>query len=355
MTMDLNPRAVEAAVWGGAFLGGGGGGWPADGLTAGRQALEIGFPRLVPLEDLPAEALVVTVSMVGAPAAKERFLLPIDFATAVTVLNDRLDGRIGAMISSENGGMASLNGWFQSAVTGIPVADAACDGRAHPTGVMGSMGLDRDDRYRTIQCAVGGNPATGRRLQVVAEGALGACDRMIREASVEAGGLVAVARNPVSPEFVAENGAPRAITQAIALGEIILDGRASGGEAVVAALAAELGGRVLARGPARSFRLDTRGGYDVGQVRVGNVELTFWNEYMTAERSGDRLATFPDLIATLDAATGDPVVTADLEDGHELLVLAVPKARLLLGAGIRHPESLVPAEAAVGRSLAEYF
>jgi DUF917 family protein len=101
--------------------------------------------------------------------------------------------------------------------------------------------------------------------------------------------------------------------------------------------------------------LQTVGGYDVGSLRVADVELSFWNEYMTAERGAGRLATFPDLIATLDAKSGDPVVTAELTDGRELLVVAVPKARLILGAGIRRPESLAPAEAAVGRSLAEWF
>ncbi|HSW29439.1 MAG TPA: DUF917 family protein [Longimicrobiales bacterium] len=353
--MDLSMSSVEAAVWGGAFLGGGGGGWPADGLRNGMLALETGSPRLVPLSELPADALVVTVSMVGAPAAPERFLRPEDFVEAVTVLNRRLDGRIGALISSENGGTATLNGWFQSAVTGIPVADAACDGRAHPTGVMGSMGLDRDSTYQSVQSVVGGNPASARRVRMVVEGSLDACDRSVREASVAAGGLVAVARNPVTAAYVMANGAPGAITQAMALGEIILGNRPAGGEAVAAALAAELGGHVLARGPVRQYALRTVGGYDVGQLRVGDVDLTFWNEYMTADGSTGRLATFPDLIATLDARTGDPVVTAELADGRELLVVAVPKARLILGEGVRHPECLAPAEAAVGKEMARWF
>jgi len=116
-----------------------------------------------------------------------------------------------------------------------------------------------------------------------------------------------------------------------------------------------MGGRILARGPVRGYALRTVGGYDVGDLHVGDVELTFWNEYMTADRDAERLATFPDLIATLDADTGDPVVTAGLSDGRELLVVAVPKARLILGEGVRHPESLVPAEAAVGKEMARWF
>jgi hypothetical protein len=353
--MELTLRSVETAAWGGAFLGGGGGGWPVDGLANGMRALEAGTPRLVRLSDLRQDDIVVTVSMVGAPAAPERFLRPEDYVEAVRALNERLGGRIAALISSENGGTASLNGWFQSAVTGIPVADAACDGRAHPTGVMGSMGLDLDEGYTSVQCAVGGNPATARRVRMLVEGDLGACDRVIRESSVAAGGLVAVARNPVTAAFVAENGAPGAITQALALGEILLWNRPAGGETVARAMAEEMGGRILARGPVRDCVLRTVGGYDVGQLRVQDVELTFWNEYMTAERGPERLATFPDLIATLDAETGDPVVTAALADGHELVVVAVPKARLILGAGVRRPESLAPAEAAVGKEMARWF
>jgi len=284
--MELTLRSVETAAWGGAFLGGGGGGWPIDGLANGMQALEAGTPRLVPLGDLRSDDIVVTVSMVGAPAAPDRFLRPEDYVEAVRALNERLGGRIAALISSENGGTASLNGWYQSAVTGIPVADAACDGRAHPTGVMGSMGLDLDEGYTSVQCAVGGNPATARRVRMLVEGDLGVCDRVIRESSVAAGGLVAVARNPVKVSHVAENGAPGAITQAMALGEILLWNRPGGGEVVARALAEEMGGRILARGPVRGHALRTVGGYDVGELRVGDVQLTFWNEYMTAERGG---------------------------------------------------------------------
>lgn len=47
--------------------------------------------------------------------------------------------------------MPKVNGRFQSAVTGIPVVNSACDGRAHPTGVMGSMDLESDPEYHSIQ------------------------------------------------------------------------------------------------------------------------------------------------------------------------------------------------------------
>src|SRR5574341_1378546 len=163
--MKLDRHSVEAAALGGALLGGGGGGWPEDGLTMGNLALAAGAPRLLALEALPADALIVTVSAVGAPASPDRHTPPMDFVAALQVLNQKLGGRIAGLITSENGGASTLNGWFQSAVTGIPVVDAACDGRAHPTGVMGSIGLERDAAYRSVQAAAGGDAAVGRRVE----------------------------------------------------------------------------------------------------------------------------------------------------------------------------------------------
>src|SRR5690606_10993052 len=96
------------------------------------------------------------------------------------------------------------------------------------------------------------------------------------------------------------------------------------------------------------------GGYDVGSLMVGDLELTFWNEYMTAERSGRRLATFPDLIATVDSASGLPVPSAEIQDGRPVVVLTIPKAKLPRRAGARRPEALRPVERVRGKELAAY-
>jgi len=353
--MLLTRDSVQKAALGGAFLGGGGGGSMEMGMAMGELALSVGEPRLVSLDDLKPDDLIVTVSMVGAPAAKDQYVKPADYVTALRAINERLGGRVGGLISSENGGAASLNGWFQSAMTGIPVVDAACNGRAHPTGIMGSMGLDTLPDFHSIMAAVGGDPAKGRRVQVVVEGDLGPVDRMVRQAAVEAGGMVAVARNPVPAAYVKENGAPGAISLALELGGIIAETRAKGGRAVAAALADRLDGMILAEGRVTGYRLETTGGYDVGQLEVEGLRLTFWNEYMTADRDGQRLATFPDLIATISADTGLPVSSATIGDGQRVVVVAVPKARMILGAGVRRAEALKPVEAVLGEELVRYF
>lgn len=353
--MRLDRTCVRHAALGGAFLGGGGGGPWDEGVTLGELAFTVGDPRLVRLDDLKDDDLIVTVSVVGAPAARDQYVKPADYVAALEALNERLNGRIAGLITSENGGLATLNGWFQSAMTGIPVVDAAGNGRAHPTGVMGSMGLDRLEGYRSIQAAVGGDPNRARRVSLVVDGALAVVDRVVRQAAVEAGGLVAVARNPVPASWVRDNGAPGAITFALELGALIEEHAPNGGRAVARALVQRLGGEVLAEGEVHGYRLETTGGYDVGSLVVGDLELTFWNEYMTAERAGQRLATFPDLIATLDAGSGMPVTSAEIRNGRSVVVITVPKEQIPLGAGVRHPDALLPVEHVLGKEMVPYF
>jgi DUF917 family protein len=353
--MLLTPESVKYAALGGSFLGGGGGGSIRDGISLGELALEVGEPRLVALEELDSNALIATVSAVGAPAAEAAYLKPADYVAALQELNGRPGKSVAGLISSENGGIGTLNGWFQSAMTGIPVVDAACDGRAHPTGVMGSMGLDTLEKYYSVQAAVGGNPEAANKVVVVAGGNIGTVDRLIRQAAVEAGGMVAVARNPVSASYVKDNGAPGAIGLAIDLGALIEQQRADGGRAVAETLAGRMNGELLAEGEVEGHTIRTTGGYDVGHLAVGEVTLTFWNEYMSADRDGDRLATFPDLIATLDAEIGTPVTTAEISTGQRVVVLAVPKERLLLGAGVRRAEALEPVEEVLDIEMVNWF
>ena len=64
----------------------------------------------------------------------------------------------------------------------------------------------------------------------------------------------------------------------------------------------------------------------------GSVSFTFWNEYMLAEQDGQRAATFPDLICTLDAAT------AEAQNGMDAYAIVIPKEKLILGAGMHQRE-----------------
>lgn len=352
--LKLTQEHVEAALLGGCFLGGGGGGSMGKGRALGEAALAAGPLELVSLDEIDPEAVVVTCSAVGAPAAKEAMARP-EAAVRVIELLAKLDAPPPAgLITNENGGASTFNGWLPAAMSGLPLLDAPCNGRAHPTGVMGSMALHRDKRYISKQAAAGGNPETGRYLEAAFSGPMEAVAALVRQCAVQAGGLVAAARNPVKANYLKKYAAPGAVTLAIETGMKMLEARPRGAEAVVRAAVDFLGGRVVAEGAVDALDLTTEGGFDHGVVSAGGCELTFWNEFMTLDRGGERLGTFPDLIMTADAETGTPVTTAELRTGRRVFVTLVPADRIPLGAGMFCRELLEPIEKVVGRAVLPY-
>lgn len=348
--IEIDEKMMEAAVLGGAVLGGGGGGPIEEGMQLGRLALEAGHPQLFTIDEMNDDDWVVTVSAVGAPAAADQYVKPVHYIRALELLTDKLGHNISAMITNENGASTTVNGWFQSAVTGMPVLDAPCNGRAHPTGSMGSMNLSELESYVSVQGAAGGK---GKRYtEICASGSVEHVSTLVRQASVEAGGMIAVARNPVQVSYVKENGCPGAISQAIRIGEAM---QSHQGLQAVEAVTALLGGQLVDVGQVAEFELRTTGGFDVGFVKIGSLEMTFWNEYMTLEARGERIATFPDLIMTFDAETGLPLESARIARGRKVAVIAVPRQNLILGSTMRNRKLLQPIEEIVGKPILPYI
>jgi DUF917 family protein len=350
---DITAEWVDHVAVGGAVLGGGGGGSLDEGIEFGELAVEYGTPTIVPISALDPLDVVVTVSGVGAPAATESHVEPVDYVRAVELVVDRLEGRgrsVGALMTNEMGGFAAVNGLLQSAVTGLPLVDATCNGRAHPTGPMGSIGLSSDET--SLQTGVGGESRTERRHEIVIEAPLGSAASTVRKVAEAAGGLVAVARNPVTAAYVEDHAALEVYAQAEAVGRAVRT--ATDGVEAAEEIASLLDGEVTVTGTVESRTLETTGGFDVGTVVVDGYELTFWNEYMTLERDGERLATFPDLITTLEAETGRPISTAKLAEGQSVAVVVAPAASLTLGAGMEDSELFGPVEEAIGKSVVDY-
>jgi len=351
---DLDLRAVHAAVAGGSVLAAGGGGWVDHGLLVGTTAVQYGTPRLASLHEVEPEAMLATVSAIGAPAAVGWEMRPGDYVRALQLLIDAVPEPIIGTVTAQNGSSTTCNGWVASAVLGTLVIDAAGDGRAHPTGKMGSFGLAADDGYQTVQAVAGGNRAEDRYLEVVTRGTVRHTANVLRTASDQSGGFISAARNPLPASFVAEHAAVGAISFALDLGEAIVAAEPSGARRMIEVTAEHLGGRILAEGSVRRRELRTENAFDIGTIVVEELELGFVNEYLTAESGGQRLATFPDLLTTLSVRSGRIISIADLREGDEVAVLHVPKANLPLGDGVKEPSVYPEVEAMLGKPLAEY-
>jgi uncharacterized protein len=350
---ELDGQAVEAAVAGGSVLAAGGGGWVEHGYLVGRTAVGYGTPRLATLDEIADDAPLATVSAIGAPAARDWEMRPGDYVRALRLLIEAIGEPVVGTITAQNGSSTTCNGWVQSAVLGTLVIDAAGDGRAHPTGKMGSLGLAADPNHQTVQSAAGGNRSQDRYLEVVTRGTVSHTANVLRTAAVASGGFIAAARNPLPASYVREHGAVGAISFALRLGEAMLAAAPSGADAVLDSITGTLGGRILGTGTVRGKELRTEGGFDIGAVDLDELELGFVNEYMTAEAAGERLATFPDVITTLSLGDGRPVSIADIAEGDEVAVLAVDKSQVPLGAGVKEPSVYPEVEEMLGQPLAE--
>ncbi|WP_025105339.1 DUF917 domain-containing protein [Microbacterium paraoxydans] len=336
------------AVYGGCILGGGGGGVLEEGIEKVDALFEhYEGPVLVSPDELEEDAYVACVALVGAPSASDAHYDADQLIDTVRMVSDTLDAPLAAIMTNENGAGTTTNGWLQAAALGLPVIDAPANGRAHPTGSMGSMNLHELDGYESVQAFAGGRGAQRvagfikARLRLAADAA--------RAVSVQAGGLVTVCRNPVQVGYVAEHAAVGGISQAIELGAAYH--AASEGRARIDAVVEFLGGSIVVEGVVERCELDQIGGFDVGAIELGGAEMTFWNEYMTLEIDGERLGTFPDLIMTLDSRTGAPVVTARVAVGQELTVIHVDRDRLLLSTTMSNAELLRSIEPIINKPI----
>jgi len=347
MKRKLSSGDLQAAVWGGAILGGGGGGFIESGMRNAKLALEVGTPELWSVDEFGDDAYTATVAMVGAPAAPHPHVRPAMLLRVLELLQGALPaGRpLVALHTNENGAETTVNGWFQAAITGLPVIDLACNGRAHPTSQMGALGLHAESGYLSVQGYAGGDDS--RYVEGVVSGRLDKTSAMVRRASVEAGGLVAVARNPVSVGYAKQHGAPGAISHAIALGKHYLAGG-------LEAAADFLGGRIVAEGTVVKYGCEQQEGLDLGEVRLDDAagtRLRFINEYMLLDQDGQRVSSFPDLLMTFNEA-GEPIVSAHVRKGMRVRVLLAPAARLLLSRTMFMPELYRPLEASLGEAFA---
>ncbi len=368
MAAKLSLDDLRACVLGGAILGGGGGGSRRLGMELGTMALEAGSVELLSPNEVSNDLTLITCALVGAPAADAACVRPVHFLRAVELLlaNLGLSRDEVGLITNENGGAATVNGWYQAAKLELPLVDIPCNGRAHPMAIMGAMGLENRQGYLSKQAVAGGDDQTGRYLELTLSASLDLASRAVRHLAQEAGGLVAVARNPVDAGYAKEYGAPGAIAQAREIGRAWYS-QDHPRQRIETAMAV-INGRTIAEGVVKAVDLETRGGFDVGKAVIDispavpptgpresqgqYMEVPFWNEYVCAMVGPDRCGAFPDLIGIF-GSDGFPVSSAELADyrGRHVYVTVAPAGCLRLGEGVRSGSYLRDVEKAVGVSL----
>jgi DUF917 family protein len=263
MVRVMTREDVEALAVGGTILGGRGGGWPEKGLRNGNLALDIGEVKLLGATEALPEMLVAVSAGLGAPTQRGG-TRPRHFIRSAELLWEN-GVEFEGFIAAENGGSNSFAGWIQAAALGMPVVDAPADGRAHPTAMMGGMGLHRVEGYVSVKAVA------CEEVEAVARGTLQRTSNVARMIAQDTGSMVAMTRDPVTVEYAVEHGAPGALTKAIGLGRAFNAAPPGDPDARVEAALAHLGGKVVCRGRVVDKSIEARGASTWGRsaLRTG--------------------------------------------------------------------------------------
>jgi DUF917 family protein len=323
----LGLAELDRLAVGGAVLGSGGGGDPYVGkLMAAAAVRRHGPVRLLDLDDLADDALVVASCMMGAPTVMvEKLPRGDEAATAFRRLGEHLGRPPDAVLCIEAGGINSTIPFVVAAPTGLPLLDADGMGRAFPelqmvtftmAGIAATPMALTDDKGNTVLFETISNRWT---------------ERLARSATVDMGGAALVAFYPMTGAQAKRAAIRGTVSLAIAIGDCLAAARAARADPV-AAVAARMAGVTLLTGRVVDAQRRTVGGFARGEAVIAGIgpddgsrlRLSFQNEFLLAERDGRPVAMTPDLIVLLDSETGAPVTTESMRYGLRVTALGVP-------------------------------
>lgn len=318
---------LEDIAIGGAILGTGGGGDPYVGKLMAQQAIRKHGPvKLVDMDEIPDDALVVPVCMMGAPTVMtEKLPQGDELMNAFRQLEQLLGRKIDAVLCGEAGGVNSTTPFVVAAASGLPLIDGDGMGRAYPELQMVTFTMHGVSATPMVLCDDKGNSLV---LDTVSNAWT---ERLARSATVEMGGSALLAFYSMDGATAKKAVVRGTLSLCARLGRTLRETKAAHGEPVQA-IVDLLGAKEIFHGRIRDIERRTVGGFARGTARFDGVEewvghsfsLEFQNEFLIARRDDKVLVTTPDLISVLDAESGAPVTADSLRYGLRLKALAYP-------------------------------
>lgn len=324
---EINADNLDALARGCAILGTGGGGSVDTGLLSSRAALERSGPvRVVTLDELAEDAIVVPLSGIGAPTVSHEMLSNEDDVVRLRDEVERIMGRpVSAVMSSEIGGSNGVHPVSWAARLGVPLVDADGMGRAFPEVQMVSMYVAGLPVNFIVLSDVIGNVTVMRPV----DGAWS--ERLARAVAVASGAHALMADYILTVREARGAVIEGTVSQAVALGFATV-----GAGDPLSALVDVLGARQIATGKVIDIERRTGGGFVRGSVIVEGtgddrgrlIRVEIQNENLVVLDEGAVLASVPDLITLVDTASALAISTESLRYGQRVSVLAWPCAPL---------------------------
>ncbi|MCK4391637.1 DUF917 domain-containing protein [Candidatus Bipolaricaulota bacterium] len=328
-------KELEWMLRGLGILGTGGGGDPD---TWGASIIDADLAKgrvyqLVNPEEVGEDALVVSGGYLGSVAEDRALDRVVDewehsfeLECALREMETLIGRRIDYLVPFEMGGGNTPVILSAGARLGIPVVDGDALGRAAPETQMTSF-IGHGVKLTPMPLV----DSKGTVVIVKESNDIFFPDEVGRFVVSTKRGLMANSHYPMSGAELKRSVIPNTITKAIDLGGFVTSLTGQPGDKL-ASLSEHLEGFPLLWGKVTVINGENRGGFYFAHVRVKGsggfkgrtVDLTIKNEVMCARLDGRPIVIFPDLILLLDPDTNKGVMTPDIKEGRELLLVAVP-------------------------------
>lgn len=331
--IELNKNDIEALAIGAAILGTGGGGNPYYGKLHALAEMEKGSSvKLISLNELDDEALVISVGNIGAPAVSmEKICEGNEIVRAIRAIEEDMGKKVDAIIPVEIGGANGLRPAAIAAITGLPMVDGDGMGRAFPEMQMTTYSIYGHCSVPAAMSDTHGNTVIFKNL--IDEFWL---ERLARACVVQMGGGAGMVEAPMKGSFVKQYAVPGTVTQAKNLGLAVMRSNAEKTNPIEEICRQE-NGKVMFEGKIVDLERNMVAGFTRGKVIVEGsgqfaeqgASVDIQNENLVLKVDDKVACCVPDLIIILDIETGHAITTEVLRYGQKVAILAIPCHPLL--------------------------
>ena len=320
----VDKKSLNAIALGGAVLGSGGGGDPYVGRLMTQQSIEkSGGVKVIDIESLPDDALILPIAMMGAPTVMvEKFPSGNEFAQLIPMIEKMLTKPVSAILCAEAGGLNSTIPFVAASKLGLPIIDGDAMGRAFPELQMVTFTLGGISATPMAMVDEKGNGCTFDTISNVWT------EKLARAITIQMGGSAMCSLYPVTAKQCKDYLIRGSLSLIHHIGNIIEKHSFNAYQLLVK----ELNGKHLFQGRVRDVERRSEGGWNRGIVKLEgtgefvnrDAKIDFQNEFLVAMEGDTILATTPDLICVFDANTGTPVTAETIKYGLAVNVLGLP-------------------------------
>jgi uncharacterized protein len=329
--IELHHEQIFDLALGAKLMGGGGGGDPYTmQLIAQEEVRTSGPVRVWSLRDVPPDALVVGVGMMGGTTVMaERLPSGEESVQVIRALERHMDRRVAALISIEMAGINSVIPVISAARLGLPLVDGDLMGRALP-GIHMTLATAAGIRVTPMVIV----DASGSQVILDSPDNYTA-EILARSIVMDMGGAAHMAIYPMTGVQLCRVALAGSLSHRLYIGRILREARSKHRDPLLAIQRASEGVELF-RGKVTTVQRQWQIGYDyafgdasvegAGVYMGQEMNFKFQNEYLMTAIGHHLVAMVPDNILVLEARTTDPIPPEFLVPGMDLIVLGIPCA-----------------------------